>query len=481
MTLAHIAAFSIGALVYVTVVPARWRGWTVLLLSVFAVFWLQPLSTVRNLDFMLPVGALGLTVAAWWLTRPPDTAVSRDDRITLGVVIAVVLGLALLRDVRPEFRPTPSRPPDPLVVALGLALVGAVALAVWKALRLARWRGLLASGIALIVVIFVLLKTEPLTIATSAWFRLQAGQDTALAAAADFQWLGFSYIAFRLIHTLRDRQTGRLPALSLREFASYTVFFPALTAGPIDRAERFVKDYRALPEHTAQVAPRFVVGGGRIVVGLVKKFVIADSLALLSLNAANALEANSTLGLWLLLYGFAFRLYFDFSGYTDIAIGIGILYGVDLPENFDRPYARQNLTAFWQSWHITLSQWVRFYVFSPLSRALLQRKPKPSPLLVVVAAQLVTMLVIGLWHGVTWNFALWGLWHGVGLFAHKLWSDSTRAWYQALQQHPLRRRAWTVIGVLLTFHFVALGWVWFALPDWETARLTFARLFGAGW
>jgi alginate O-acetyltransferase complex protein AlgI len=258
------------------------------------------------------------------------------------------------------------------------------------------------------------------------------------------------------------------------------LFFPALTAGPIDRAEHFAAEYRALPSIQRQDASRYTIGAARIAIGLFKKFVIADSLALIALNPTNAAQATSTGALWFLLYAYAFRLFFDFSGYSDIAIGLGLLYGLRLPENFDRPYLRPNLAAFWQGWHITLGNWARFYVFSPLSRALLQRKPRPSAVLVVLIAQLATMLTIGLWHGVAWTFALWALWHGVGLFVHKLWSDRTRMLYLRVQQRPTLRRAWTVAGVVLTFHFVVLGWVWFALPDIQLAAATWARLFGQG-
>jgi D-alanyl-lipoteichoic acid acyltransferase DltB (MBOAT superfamily) len=255
---------------------------------------------------------------------------------------------------------------------------------------------------------------------------------------------------------------------------TYVIFFPALTAGPIDRAERFVQDERALLETLA--APCVVEAAGRISVGLVKKFVISDSLALFALNATNVEQVTSSVALWLLLYAYAFRLYLDFSGYTDIAIGIGLLAGIRLPENFNQPYVKPNIAAFWQSWHMTLSNWVRFYVFSPLSRALLVRKV--NPLAAVLAAQLTTMAVIGLWHAVAWNFLIWGLWHGLGLFAHKVWSDRTRRHYLRLKQRPRLERAWNVAGIFLTFHFVTLGWVWFALTDVGQAWRVFLRLLG---
>ena len=214
--------------------------------------------------------------------------------------------------------------------------------------------------------------------------------------------------------------------------------------------------------------------------GLLKKFVIADSLALFALNPVNAGQAESAAGLWLLLYGYALRLFFDFAGYSDIAIGIGILFGIRLPENFKNPYFKTNITTFWQSWHITLSDWARFYVFSPISRNLLRRKPRPSPILIVLVSQLATMIVIGLWHGMTLNFLIWGIWHGLALFAHKRWSDRTRAWYRSLKERPLPFRAWTALSWFLTFHYVVLGWVWFVLPEPMMAINVFGQLFGMG-
>ena len=475
MTLAYIAVFFALAVVYGLLVPGRWRGWVVLGLSVLALYALQPLLPVRGLDFALPTATLVLTVVTWWLTRPKDAPVQREDLAALALIVVLVLGLTLPRYLRDDLRIIPSRPPEPFAVVLALAAVGGVGLALWRLVHIGRWGGLLSAAIGLIVALFVVLKAEPLALAASAALRTLTGQQATEAVFTDLQWLGFSYVAFRLIHTLRDRQTGRLPALTLREYASYVLFFPALTAGPIDRAERFAPDFRALAAESGLPASRFVIGSTRIGVGLFKKFVLADSLALFSLDALSAASAGGT---WLLLYAYAFRLFLDFSGYTDIAIGLGILFGIRLPENFDRPYLRQNITLFWQSWHMTLSNWARFYVFSPLSRALLKRKPKPSTLTIILVAQLATMLTIGLWHGVTVNFVLWGLWHGLGLFVHKAWSDRTRAWYQRLSARPRLRAAWTVTGVLLTFHFVVLSWVWFAVPDLATALRVYGRLLG---
>jgi alginate O-acetyltransferase complex protein AlgI len=474
-----------AALLYAALLPARWRGWALLVASVIAVYWLQPALPIRFLDFILPTATLVLAAAVWrfagYANDTDRAATWREDRITLALIAALVIGMSFMRFIQPEYRLTASRPPDPLVVMLALAGVGGIVTACWLLLRgRDRWR-VLTGVILLVVGVFIVLKAEPLAVEISRTLRAQAEQDTTLAAKIDLEWLGFSYIAFRLIHTLRDRQSGKLPALSLREYMTYIVFFPSFIAGPIDRAERFIKDVRALPEMAGLDAGRITEGVGRIVVGLGKKFIIADTLALgLALNAANAQQAETALGLWVLLYGYALRLFFDFSGYTDIAIGIGILFGVKLPENFDRPYLKSDIATFWQSWHMTLSNWARFYVFSPLSRLLLTRQPKPSPVVVVLSSQLTTMVVIGLWHGITWNFLVWGIWHGVGLFVHKQWSDRTRKWYLSLRDKPGRKRAWTLFAWFITVHFVVLGWVWFALPDFDLSLRVFGGLFGLG-
>lgn len=502
--------FGVGlALVYAALLPATLRGWALMLASVIAIFWLQPETRVPRLDFIFQTGTLALVVAGWWWTRPrtqpkPDTdpalspspdalgSIARpfaglnlrllynENLLALLLIAGVVLAISGTRFLDADYRLT-TRPPEPAHVALVLTGLGMGAAGVARLLRSseAGQRRLLNGAILLVIGLFVILKTEVIAVEISRALREAIGRDPTLASVLDLEWLGFSYVAFRLIHTFRDRQTGRLPDLSLREYVTYVVFFPAYIAGPIDRAERFVKDFRALPQMTGLDAARFNEGMTRIMVGVFKKFVIADSLAQgAALNSVNADQAESPVGLWLLLYGYALRLFFDFSGYSDIAIGLGILFGIKLPENFDRPYLKTNITAFWQSWHITLSNWARFYVFTPFSRTLMTRPRKPPTWVIVLAAQATTMVVIGLWHGVTLNFLIWGLWHGAGLFIHKQWSDRTRKWYRGLKEQPARLRAWSVAGWFITFHYVVIGWVWFALPQTEQSVRVLAGLFG---
>jgi alginate O-acetyltransferase complex protein AlgI len=471
MTLTSILVFGLGAALYRIVIPARWRGWALLIGSVLAIYWLQPMIPVQPLDFILPTATLLLAVAGWLITRPDNAPrLELENLLTLGIVVALILILALAGEWLYLLPSPPPAIPDILVVLIGAGVVFIAFGAMIQSRTRAIWVALL-----LMIALFVVFKSEPLTIGLAGWLRAQAGRPLSLAGVIDVGWLGFSYVAFRLIHTLRDRQTGKLPALTLREYLTYLIFFPAYTAGPIDRAERFVKDFRIL---SALDASRAVEGGSRIVIGIFKKFVLADSLALFALNVTLANQARRPGDLWLLLYAYAFRLYLDFGGYSDIAIGIGRLYGVNLPENFNLPYLKSNIATFWQSWHITLSTWARFYVFTPLTRVLMTRNPRPSPTLVVLITQMSTMIVIGLWHGIALNFVMWGAWHGLGLFVHKLYSDRTRMFYQGLKEKPALRRVIYWGGILLTFHFVVLGWVWFALPDAALSWHVLLRLFG---
>ena len=179
-----------------------------------------------------------------------------------------------------------------------------------------------------------------------------------------------------------------------------------------------------------------------------------------------------------MLYAYAFRIYFDFSGYTDIAIVIGNLLGIQKPENFETPYFKPNLTLFWNSWHMTLAGWFRAYFFNPLTRAL-RSQPRNIPLpLIILIGQLSTFILIGLWHGITWNFAIWGAWHGLGLFIHNRWSDAFRSKISSLDSRPRLKRLAIAASTLLTFHYVSLGWVWFALSTPDQSWKTFLNLFG---
>jgi alginate O-acetyltransferase complex protein AlgI len=487
MTLTHILVFSIFALMVGWLAPARRRGAFLLAGSLAALYWLQPSTPIRNLDFWLPTTSILLTVLVWAWTCASSARPALNEWAPYAVLIlGTVLVIALTRYTGTLCCLTPSRPPD--LQAVLLALAGGFVLAYLPIRIFPRLRLLPLIAFVLLISLFLVLKTTTFSQAASAALRSTTGQEVDLASALDIPWLGFSYLAFRLLHVLRDYQGGKLPAYGLGDFVTYALFFPAITAGPIDRSQHFQQELNKTsqttfhsPEARHWRAPDWsmvIPSAERILWGVFKKFVLADSLALIALNPQNALQVRAPLWSWVLLYAYALRLYLDFSGYTDVALGLAGLLGIRLPENFDRPYLKENLTSFWNSWHITLAQWFRAYFFFPLTRAMRSRPQKLPVWFIVLTGQMATMLLIGLWHGVSWNFVVWGAWHGAGLFLHNRWSDWARPHLASLDGRPRLRTLFGLGGGLLTFHYVALGWVWFALPEIHLSLQVFSKLFG---
>ena len=456
------------------------RAWIIFAASVVCLYWLQPSAPIRYLDFWLPTATLGLAALGWLLTSQPGARLNRTNVLAGLALGGLVLLAGLTRYLGGGVGGVLNiRPPAFSQVGLAVLLAALALSGLAFALRRARSPGwLLGAAVLLLIAVLVVLKTPEITRISASVLRGWMGQNPALATAFDIRWLGFSYVSFRLIHTLRDRQSGRLPESGLRTYISYVIFFPALVAGPIDRLERFQRDYEAEPSALdgARRTEDLTEAARRLALGLFKKFALADTLALVALAPNNALQAQGAGWLWLMLYAYTLLIYLDFSGYTDIAIGLGRLWGVRLPENFAAPYLRPNLTQFWNGWHMTLTQWFRAYYFNPFVRWLRGPRIQASPVAVLLLSQLTTFVLIGLWHGVTWNFAIWGLWHGIGLFAQNRWSNFSRTRFS--NQTPGAQRGLRIFSTALTFHFVALGWVWFTLPTPRMALAVLGRLFG---
>jgi len=469
MTLVQLAVFTAAAAALGAIPWPRWRSWGLYGTSLVMLFWLQPATPLRHADFWLPAVLLLLTILGW-LSTQTDSPLKKRENLTSLVVIAVLfLMMVAARVTNLGVYLTATRPPGftPVIVALAGSLL---LLTLIYFVRSGRGTNAVLS--VFILLLFIVLKTDVLTTMAAHVARRWVGQDPQLAAPVDLNWLGFSYIAFRLLHTLRDQRAGRLPAMTLREYATYVLFFPAIVAGPIDRAERFLGDLRS---HNTMDPERVFSGGKRLILGIFKKYVLAAMLAVFALRVDLLTRVESGVWLWVLVYAYAFQLYLDFSGYTDVAVGLGLLAGIELPENFNHPYRKVNLTTFWNSWHMTLAQWFRAYFFNPITRALRRRRTVPTWLIILIG-QAGTMILIGLWHGVTWNFFLWGAWHAAGLFVHNRWVDFTRSHSERFERVPARVHQ--VLGVLLTFHFVSMGWLWFALPTPSLAWETLLRMLG---
>ncbi len=472
MGLFEIGVSILAALLVGVLTRGALRTYLLLALSVLAVYWFQPVIPLRSFDFWLPSLSLALVILVWFITSQTESWSSRENLYGLMIIIGLVTILDLSRYLFPNLLLTATIPPQFIPFLVFVIALAVVILFLVRLSRTHRW--ILSAAIILLIVILVILKSPILSLRASVFLGQFTNRSAENASASDLRWLGFSYIAFRLIHVLRDKQTGRLPELTLSEFATYVVFFPSLSAGPIDRAERFAQDLR---KDFALTQEETLLGGQRLAIGLFKKFVVADTLALLALNDALATQVSATGWMWIVLYAYTFQIYFDFSGYTDIAIGIARLIGIKLPENFSSPYTKPNLTQFWNNWHMTLTQWFRSYFFNPFNRWIRGYRNIPAWLMILVG-QLATMVLIGLWHGITWNFVLWGTWHGIGLFLQNRWSDFVRLRLPNIGQNTRLQSALQFGGVLFTFHYVALGWVFFALSNPTLSWQVFLALSG---
>jgi alginate O-acetyltransferase complex protein AlgI len=276
--------------------------------------------------------------------------------------------------------------------------------------------------------------------------------------------VGISFYTFQTLSYTIDVYRGRLaPARTPLHFALYVIFFPQLVAGPIVRAADLLPQFEQSPPRDAH---REGIGLALMLAGYVKKVAIADWLAMRLVDRVfDAPGLYSSVEILAAIYGYAIQIYCDFSGYTDIAIGAALVLGYRLAPNFERPYSATSLRDFWRRWHISLSTWLRDYLYVPLGGNRLGTARTYLNLL-------ATMLLGGLWHGAAWTFVAWGAMHGVGLAVERA--------AEAAGLERLRPPRW--LARVLVFHFVCAAWVLFRAPDFRGARDVFDGLFaGTTW
>ncbi|MGE4219485.1 MAG: MBOAT family protein [Alphaproteobacteria bacterium] len=272
--------------------------------------------------------------------------------------------------------------------------------------------------------------------------------------------LGISFFTFQQLSYLIDLRRGQAPLYGLRDYALYVAFFPQLIAGPIVRHNELVPQFARDPWRDG-TAERLSRGALLLVLGLGKKVFVADRLARVADPLFQAAHGGLTFAeAWIAAAAFGLQIYFDFSAYSDMAIGLALMFGFVLPENFRSPYRAASLRAFWQRWHMTLSRFLRDYLYIPLGGS---RHGTARTL----AALMATMLLGGLWHGAAWTFVLWGALHGLGLAAVHLW-----------RQTGLRLPA--LAGWALTLVFVTAAWVPFRAQSLGDAGGMLAAMGGLG-
>jgi alginate O-acetyltransferase complex protein AlgI len=274
--------------------------------------------------------------------------------------------------------------------------------------------------------------------------------------------VGISFITFEVMSYTIDIYRGvNKSAKTFWDFALLVAFFPHLIAGPILKPKQFLPEIR----HDITIKRDNVSLGIQIfLLGLVRKVLIADHLAVFVDVVFENPLSYSTITLWLAVIAYAMQIYCDFCGYTDMAIGSAKCLGFDIPRNFDIPYISQSVTEFWRRWHISLSSWLRDYLYIPLGG---NRKGKKRQYINL----LITMLLGGLWHGASWNFVVWGGLHGIALAIHKFYIDNVQKKY-ILNSFPYKIIAW-----LLTLTFVCLTWVFFRSTNFSVSLGIIQKLF----
>src|SRR5579859_1175550 len=275
--------------------------------------------------------------------------------------------------------------------------------------------------------------------------------------------LGISFYTFNLLGYGIDVYLGRIsPTPSLIAFAEYITFFPALLSGPLIRYAAFQQQTQVRQFKWANVE----IGVFTFAIGLAKKLLVANTMGMLADTLFKYYSGLGLVGGWTAALAFTYQIYFDFSGYSDMAVGIGYLLGFKLPHNFNAPYATSTITEFWQHWHITLSSWFRDYVYVPLSRNLLKRNKNQNPVIIRTFSLLVMMFLVGLWHGSNLTFILWGLYQGALLAIH------------ARIRKVRPSRIFTYLSRALTFVLVVFGWVLFRSPSLQVAGSLYESMFG---
>jgi len=300
------------------------------------------------------------------------------------------------------------------------------------------------------------------------WFDLPVGG--APPGWADWALpLGISFYTFHMLSVMIDVYRGEWThRISFRAWWLYVTFFPHMIAGPILRASELVEQLESLQPLKAECVK---LGALVFMVGLVKKVLFADSLSLLTDDLFSRPDMLDFYLAWLATTSFALQIYFDFSGYSEMAIGLALMFGVTLPRNFLHPYTSRSVREFWQRWHITLSRWLRDYLYFSLGG---NRRGKSRNL----ANLMITMLLGGLLHGAAWTFVFWGFLHGSYLVLHRLLLDL----YSRLGvlSHSFSARLLSWLGWPVTLALVWISWVFFRAHSFHDAWIITAAMLGLG-
>jgi alginate O-acetyltransferase complex protein AlgI len=349
---------------------------------------------------------------------------------------------------------------DPRLLALVPAVAVGLALLVQGAAARAEGRGgtlLAALGLMGLTAFFV-------------WNKRAGDGLAVLPSQGGLAFLGVSYLVLKAAAALVDAARGTLPRAGIQPVLAWLAFLPTYPSGPMERFEHFHAQRPAFDP------ARVTRGLERILVGLVKSLLVADVLGQWASTVFASFAGQPWWLLLLGLYAFTLRFYFDFSGYSDIAIGLAAVFGWDIEENFDWPLVRRNLVLLWQHWHMTLTRFLRDYLFVPVARRLMRRRWGHRS--AVAGGQMLAMAFCGLWHGLAWNFLVWGMLQAVGLTWVGVLSRDAGRWLPAWWLRWWRTsRVAAAVSIALTFNFFALSMI-FVVTDVRSSLDYLAALLG---
>lgn len=354
-----------------------------------------------------------------------------------------------------------------------LILLGASVTANWfvyRGMLVTRSRALMITAIAANLTVLGCFKYLALLIESALWLARVAGAEVAVARPAWIDWvlpLGISFYTFHMLSAMIDVYRGDCTrSISFRHWCLFVSFFPQLIAGPIVRVHELVaqlEDLQPVSWRNLKIGA-FIFAGG-----LIKKALLADNLApLVDALFAQPAQLDFLLA-WLATLGFGMEIYLDFSGYSEMALGLACMFGVTLPLNFRFPYMARSATEFWHRWHMSLSRWLRDYLYISIGGNRSGRFGSYRNLM-------ITMLLGGLWHGANWTFVFWGFVHGTLLIGHRLLNAALRV--AGIAEGALLDRALSWLGWPLTFVAIHFTWVFFRAPNFTDAWTVCAAMLG---
>ena len=368
-------------------------------------------------------------------------------------------------------------------------LVGSILVnfALGRVLSRHRWKWLLIVGVAANLGLLGYYKYSDFFIGT-----LNQAFGTGLPLPEVVLPLAISFFTFQQIAYLTDAYDGLADEPSLTTYAMFVTFFPHLIAGPITYHRQMLPQFENLRKNSRPQARLLALGATVFVIGLFKKVLLADSIAQWAspvFAASDAGHAMTALEAWGGALSYTLQIYYDFSGYTDMAIGLGLLFGIRLPQNFDSPYKSRNIIDFWSRWNMTLTQFVTAYVYNPITLSLSrarQRAGKPMPrrgkmtpgafAKLVALPTMLAMFLIGVWHGAGWQFMIFGLLHGTYITINHGWRTLKAHWGWTVDStNPLR----LVPSVLLTFVCVLVAMVFFRSGSATSAVHLLSAMLGS--